>query len=68
MFNILKLQENHELKPFQESRQLIDKARAKATFFYLEDRDICNYYVGIPSESKNNFLSQFLLFRGQRYL
>ena len=50
MFKVLKLQENHELKPFQESRQLIDKVRSKATFFYLEDRDICDYYLGIASE------------------
>ena len=52
MFKVLKLQENHELKPFQESRELIDKVRPKATFFYLEDRDICDHYDSMASESE----------------
>ena len=55
MFKVLKLQENHELKPSQVSRQLVDKVRPKISFFYLEDRDRCDYYVSMPSESENDF-------------
>ena len=59
MFKVLKLQENHELKLSQVSRQLIDKVTPKVNFFYLEDRDICDYYISMSSESKNDFFKSF---------
>ena len=69
MFKVLKLQENHELKPSQVSRQLIDKVRPKVSFFYLEDRDICDYYVSMASENENGFSkSVYLVLKIEIYL
>ena len=69
MLKALKLQENHELKPSQVSRQLIDKVRPKVSFFYLEDRDICDYYVSMASEiEKDFFKSVYFILKIEMYV